>query len=1123
MKALLVKLLKNKKLLVALVIVALLILLWFGLYFAGVSSKPRRLAVFLGLFSVLGLAYVSKLIIAKRRGGSFLKALNAQVTSEHQLEVDALQEKMKEAIEKLKASGAHTGHRGSAALYALPWYMIIGPSAAGKSTLLRNSDLNFPYSVNDQIDIKGFAGTRNCDWWFADEAIILDTAGRYTLEESDKPEWLGFLQLLRNFRSRSPINGVIVAMSLEDIISSDKQRLNQHVNLVRQKIDELNHHLGIVIPVQLVITKCDLIQGFSNFFKDLSQESREQPWGARVDNQNFKGSLAGLVDKLSDWRLQKLPMNPQLEHKHEIMKFPCEFERSLEKVTLFLESLTKKNHFQEQPDFRGVYFTSALQDSKLQADLNIRSYFIKDLFRKIIFQQKTTSKNAQMKMRQNNLVWGGAALCFAVIMTVASLLHRGYELQTELYAKESVLFDHMNFGSQASAYEKFENTVRLYQHYSYLKDLEAKNYWRFIIGFDSLQTQIDAVEALFATSFSRTILPVAQHALRENLHRDSKLWLVLTPEQRAKNYAHFYDNLKATLMLGSPEKLDPDFVAKILYSSWGNQITSKSMPNEAMFLAFFKAVKDRPELINPPIIDPTAVKTARDALVSKPDPKVLYQHLVSRGSDELGLATLQDLMKGRDQGMLVSAYPMPKMYTKNAFKKSVLPMMQAIAENAGTGDWVLQEGAQAKRDKKAQQKWINELRALYFQDYAKHWLQWTASLQIKGLHSLDDAATKLARLQKDDGAIIAAVSTIDQNLGMDAPELKQIYEGFQGVIAQGPGKTPNTVIAAYLKQLAVIQSDLSALGGSSDPYRDAEVYARKVFENSAESSLSVPLQALNGAENLGSQQKQAMNAFLRSPLEQSWRAILNAAAAHIQQQWEAEVIDSYNHSLRGKFPFAKTHIEVALDDVTSFFNPSSGHLSQFHELVLKPYLKQNKGVWQEQEWLGQGIGFSKSFLNGLTQGQQISHALFKSQSSDPEFSFYIQPVPLAGIEEVIFDSNGQQYRYRNEPEEWRRFTWPGDASQIGARLFVSSTQQGRSAEIEHHGIWGLFHLLSDAKFVKQGGTQYMTEWQLRDKSGQALAAKIRIKADKQSNVLDPRILMQFKLPEEVTDHSLGRG
>ena len=85
-------------------------------------------------------------------------------------------------------------------LASLPWYMFIGPPGAGKTTALVNSGLKFPLADTavGRSAVRGVGGTRNCDWWFTDEAVLIDTAGRYTTQDSqaavDSAAWLGFLQ-----------------------------------------------------------------------------------------------------------------------------------------------------------------------------------------------------------------------------------------------------------------------------------------------------------------------------------------------------------------------------------------------------------------------------------------------------------------------------------------------------------------------------------------------------------------------------------------------------------------------------------------------------------------------------------------------------------------------------------------------------------------------------------------------------------------------------------------------------------------------------------------------------------------------------------------------------------------
>jgi type VI secretion system protein ImpL len=108
-----------------------------------------------------------------------------------------LQGRFQEAVDTLRKNRS-----GGTNLYALPWYVVIGPPGSGKSTLLQNSGLNFPLSSKfGKEAIRGVGGTRNCDWWFTDEAVFLDTAGRYTTQDSDRgadaSAWGVFLYLLR--------------------------------------------------------------------------------------------------------------------------------------------------------------------------------------------------------------------------------------------------------------------------------------------------------------------------------------------------------------------------------------------------------------------------------------------------------------------------------------------------------------------------------------------------------------------------------------------------------------------------------------------------------------------------------------------------------------------------------------------------------------------------------------------------------------------------------------------------------------------------------------------------------------------------------------------------------------
>ena len=201
-------------------LIAVLSIVWFAGRMVGLDTTDKKL-IAMGAVTAVFILFIFIRWLWTKRSGDKLASELASHNAGSSAELDEIKDKMQEALGSLKASHLGAGYRGNTALYALPWYMIIGPSAAGKSTLFANSGLHFPYSNSSELHIQGFGGTRNCDWWFSDQAILIDTAGRYTTEQSENKEWLSFLSLLKKYRPKLPINGVMVAISVADVLTSD--------------------------------------------------------------------------------------------------------------------------------------------------------------------------------------------------------------------------------------------------------------------------------------------------------------------------------------------------------------------------------------------------------------------------------------------------------------------------------------------------------------------------------------------------------------------------------------------------------------------------------------------------------------------------------------------------------------------------------------------------------------------------------------------------------------------------------------------------------------------------------------------------------------------------------------
>ncbi|MES2088581.1 MAG: type VI secretion protein IcmF/TssM N-terminal domain-containing protein, partial [Pseudomonadota bacterium] len=213
------------------------IIWWVGPLIAIGSARPLesgvvRLVLILSLFALL-IARVAFAAWQRKRTNAALVQGMTGGPSASDREVATLNERFTQAMGVLQTTGKRSMFQRSQHLYELPWYIFIGAPGSGKTTALMNAGLNFPLAEKlGQASVKGVGGTRNCDWWFTDEAVLIDTAGRYTTQESDSKvdaaAWDGFLALLKKTRPRRPLNGVMLTINIQDLLQQGPHERQEH-------------------------------------------------------------------------------------------------------------------------------------------------------------------------------------------------------------------------------------------------------------------------------------------------------------------------------------------------------------------------------------------------------------------------------------------------------------------------------------------------------------------------------------------------------------------------------------------------------------------------------------------------------------------------------------------------------------------------------------------------------------------------------------------------------------------------------------------------------------------------------------------------------------------------------
>ncbi len=439
----------NRWVLAALGLLAVALLIWFAgplLAFADyrpLESETVRWIV----IAIIVAAYLARVVWralrARQSNSQLIEGLLKQPAAAPRpeegpaaQEVAALRQRFEEAMGVLRQArlGEPVGRpvrRWLAALsprqyvYQLPWYIFIGPPGSGKTTALLNAGLNFPLADRlGQQAVRGVGGTRNCDWWFTDDAVLIDTAGRYTTQEShkdvDAAAWTGFLQLLKKNRPRRPINGAIVTVSVSDLLTQSAAQREAQANAIRRRILELHETLGIRFPIYLLLTKADLLAGFMEFFGGLRKEERIQVWGFSfpvADDPAAPAPLArvgqefsALAKRLNDSLIDRMQQERDPQRRALIYSLPQQFEALREPLEDLLQKVFASTRFEQVALLRGVYLTSGTQEgSPLDRVLGALGRSL-GLERKLLAPQRPSGKSFFLSRLLKEVVFAEANL-----------------------------------------------------------------------------------------------------------------------------------------------------------------------------------------------------------------------------------------------------------------------------------------------------------------------------------------------------------------------------------------------------------------------------------------------------------------------------------------------------------------------------------------------------------------------------------------------------------------------------------------------------------------------------------------------------------------------------------------
>ncbi|MDR0717809.1 MAG: type VI secretion system membrane subunit TssM, partial [Azoarcus sp.] len=701
---------------------------------------------------------------------------------------DALDVLRKARFEKTKPTLWGRILRHGRYVYELPWYVIIGAPGVGKTTALLNSGLSFPLARQvGAAAIRGAGGTRNCDWWFTNEAVFLDTAGRYTTHESDvdadKAEWLGFLSLLKKNRSRQPINGVLVMLSVTELLGANEEGRQAGAATLRRRLDELRNDLGMSFPVYLLVNKCDLLLGFDEYFSPLDRSGREQVWGFTLpfsptgtfefDPAQFAVELDLLRARIFAGLVDTLQGEPDLSRRELIYAFPQQFSALTLIIREVAAALLAASRFSASPLLRGVYFTSATQEGtpfdrivhalgqgfpvqspRKAAAGEGKAYFLQELLSRVVFAEAHLAGSDRRAERRSRAWHAGAyALCVGALCG-STLAWIGSDLNNQTYIEEvgqkaAVFKDELGNlpernNISINALLPILGMAEALPDSAFFKVDDPRIPWRF--GLYQGKKLKAGARPLYEYLLERRFGPV----IKANLEQ----WL---RSVGVDDLEFSYELLKAYLMMHEPEHFDEKDFSDFVEALWGYDFPQGALAEERAALArHIKALiglnagRSAAAPLSATAMDASLVQATRARLTQYTTSQRIYSRLKRllqnnqlpefSVSSEVGVQAAQVLRLKSGRSL---THGVPSLYTYRGYHELFEVELGRVLNFVGKDEsWVLgftRNERDALQDV-ASGKLMLDVKRHYVTDYISYWEKYIDDVTIIEPRSLREAA-----------------------------------------------------------------------------------------------------------------------------------------------------------------------------------------------------------------------------------------------------------------------------------------------------------------------------------------------------------------------------------------------
>ncbi len=1036
-----------------------------------------------------------------------------------------------------------------------PIYLMVGNKGAGRRQFLFNSSAIKP------MDRSRTAKNDFFEWYESDAAVYVKPDQRLIFQEvssSDASLWNTFIDEVIRHRPRKPFSGCLFFVDFEFMIVSEPEQKDYTMTALLQRLNSITEKTSSALPVYLMMTKLDKLDGFKEYVHSSSLKTRIEflsiplKEAKGVLTEYYLDSFHNLVKVLESNALDASANSTDINEKQAILAFPKQFELCQREISYVLERLCDTNNGVYSLDIREIFFCSSLQGGRKynllakscsnyfnlpiiaseHTQLTETPYFSRFLLdSQILPESDFAGENKtylRMIQRQSHL---------AMLASVVLLAGGTYFFVTTLDSNLRVINQLLNIDEkvqteqEASFNQLLMSATRAIQpsYNAWLEGSRALDEEVIPLNISRLNESTKLAYEALIKEVAQQLMPVIEQGYRFELTHNQHDVTATLPL------------LKGYLMLKDPTKRDIQFLRRQTLQTLTDLSDKPDVVNQAMrYLdAYFRTQ------FSPVDINMDVVRATRRSLLANSNVDLVYAGILNQ-ADAVDLGTL-DLQRAvgfefnnvfnepLDDNRLV----IDKIYTSTGFSTFYRPRVDLMSKQVISDNWVLGLSSYVIPTKEEQESFKNQVRKKYTDDYINYWRNALSELKIQSYSNVGDltnaidlisgpsspmttvlkqvyANTQFSPVGEKNVLISkvepklaevanSASEAVEEVVQPDYLLMKRVEQAFHLLNQLQVSETPNspTPWDETIAALSRVRTYMKDIADAPDP----QMAALAAAQHRMSSSEADPLIKL---KQIAQKSPEPVRSWLLDVVKQSWSVMITESAKGIQTQWYSEIYTKFKEIGLGKYPFDLTVTEeISIEDFELLF-ASGGLLDTFIQKNFAPFYDTN--LWVPKQVDGETMPLSSALLVQLRNYNVIRDTLINKSTNRVYIPFNAKVLDLdSSAIRASLKISDTDINYYHGPSRIREMEWPPQNGDFNISITIQDvTDEGKQHVLNKSGQWAIYRLLGDSTLTNTHNGSFVSDIKV---SGRDLS--LRITPLTQKNPFTLAELYNFTLPESI--------